>query len=83
MTSWDLPKLWTELTKIGHIFRKQSTLKNKVFKKIINKVGLLVSNSSQKKMERFDQFLMQKKDFKGQNFAIFDKVVHKSDDDMI
>ena len=26
------PKLWTEPTKIGHIFRKQSTLKIKVFK---------------------------------------------------
>ena len=28
-----IAKKWTELTKIGHIFRKQSTLKIKVFKK--------------------------------------------------
>ena len=28
-------------------------------------------------LERFDQFLMQKKKFESQNFAIFDKVVHK------
>ena len=37
-------------------------------------------------MERFNQFLMQKKDFESQNFAIFDKVVNnfgKSDEDMI
>ena len=40
LTSWYLlakskvPKLWTEVTKIGHIFRKQSTLK---IKKIIIK----------------------------------------------
>ena len=33
MPSSDLPKLWTEPTKIGHIFRKQSTLRIKVFKK--------------------------------------------------
>ena len=32
MSSSDLPKLWTELTKIGHIFSKKSTLKVKVFK---------------------------------------------------
>ena len=37
-------------------------------------------------MERFNQFLMQKKDFESQNFAIFEEVVHnfgRSDDDMI
>ena len=42
--------------------------------------------NSQKKMERFNQFLMEKKDFESQNFAIFDKVGHnfgKSDEDMI
>ena len=33
MPSSDQPKLWTGLTKIGHIFRKQSTLTIKVFKK--------------------------------------------------
>ena len=36
MSSSDLPKLWTEPTKNGHIFRKQSTNKIK-FKKIIFK----------------------------------------------
>ena len=29
----DLPKLWTEPTKIGHIFRKQTTEKIEIFKK--------------------------------------------------
>ena len=33
----DLTKLWTELTKIGHMFRKQSTLKIKVFTSLIYK----------------------------------------------
>ena len=34
MSSSDLPKLWTEPTKIGHIFRKQSMyFKIIVFKK--------------------------------------------------
>ena len=37
MTSSDLPKLWTEQTKIGHIFRKRSTLKIKNFKNFIYK----------------------------------------------
>ena len=32
-----LSELWTEWTKNGHIFRKQSTLKIKFSKKIINK----------------------------------------------
>ena len=38
-----------------------------------------------KKWDRFDQFQKLKNDFKSQNFAIFDKVVHnfgKSDEDM-
>ena len=36
MPSQDLTKLWTELTKIGQIFSKWSTLKIKVFKKFQN-----------------------------------------------
>ena len=45
-----------------------------------------VQSQFTEKMERFNQFLMQKKDFESQNFAIFDKVGHnfgKSDEDMI
>ena len=82
MLSSDLPKLWTELTKIGHIFRKQSTLKIKVS---FIKVDLLVKYSSQKKKsERFGWFLMPKNE--STNFANFEDVVHnfgKSDDDII
>ena len=37
MSSSDLPKLWTEPTKIRQIFRKQSALKIKVFKNFVNK----------------------------------------------
>ena len=37
MLSSDLPKLWTDLTKIGHTFRIQSTLKIKVFENFIHK----------------------------------------------
>ena len=46
-------KIMNKADKKGHIFRKLSTLKIKVLKK----VGVLVSDSSQKKnWERFDQF---------------------------
>ena len=37
MSLSDLQKLWTESTKIGHIFRKQSTLKSKFSKDFIYK----------------------------------------------
>ena len=43
----NLPKLWIEPTKFGHIFRKQSSLKIKHLKKSI-KIGLLVQYSSKK-----------------------------------
>ena len=55
MSSSDLPELWTEPTKIGHIFRKQSTyFKNQSSQKIsFVKVDLLlVQYSSQKKKFR-------------------------------
>ena len=53
MSSSDLPKIWTEPTKIGHIFTKQSTLKIKVFKKFsFIKVDLLVKYSSYKKNQK-------------------------------
>ena len=71
MSSSDLPKLWSKSTKIGHIFRKQSILKIKVFKT---------------NLERFDQFSTLKNDFEHQNFEIFEENVHnfvKSDDDII
>ena len=50
MSSSDLPKLWTEPTKIGHIFRKQSTLKIKDFKKF--HLYKLISYSSEKKNQK-------------------------------
>ena len=82
MSSSDLPKLWTEPTKIGHIFRKQKFQKNSFIK-----VDLLVNYSLQKKKsERFGWFLMPKNDFESTNFANFEEVVHnfgRSDDDMI
>ena len=40
----------------------------------------------EKNLEGFGQFLMLKKDFESQNFAIFEEVVHnfgRSDDDII
>ena len=59
----------------------------KIFKNIfLLKVGLLVQYSSNKKMERFDQFSTLKIDFENQNFEMFDEVVHnfgKSDGDII
>ena len=60
MSSSDLPKLWTEPTKIRHIFRRQSTLKIKFFqywsfqKILFIKVDLLVKYSSQKKIRNIE-----------------------------
>ena len=83
MSSSDQPKLWTEPTKIGHIFRNQSTLKIKVFKRD----DFLVKYSSQKrKSERFNWFLMPKNDFESTNFANYEEIIHnfgRSDDEMI
>ena len=70
MSSSDLPKLWTEPTKIRHNFRKQS------FQKIsFIKIDLPVG-----------WFLMPKNDFESTNFANFEEVVHnlgRSDNDVI
>ena len=79
--SSDLPKLRTELTKIGHIFRKESTIKTKVFKKF----RLLKLIFTEKKIGNI-QFLMPKNDLETTNFANFEEVVHnfgRSDNDMI
>ena len=76
MASSDLPKSWTELTKIMFICGKQITLK-----KFISQILF-----TEKKSERFSWFLMPKNDFEGTNFAHFEEVVHNfgwSDDDMI
>ncbi len=70
MLSSDLPKLWTETTKILSI--KVGLL--------------IKYSSQKKSLERFDQFSTLKNDFECTNFAIFDKVVHnfgKSDDALI
>ena len=88
MSTSDLPKLWTEQIKIGHIFRKKKYFINLSFQKhLLIKVDLLVKYSSQKKKsERFGWFLMPKNDFESTNFANFEEVVHnfgRSDDDMI
>ena len=84
MSSSDLPKLCTVPTKIGHIFRKQRTLKIKVFKKFNLSPSQIFFR--EKKSERFSWFLMPKNDFESTNFANFEEVVHNfgwSDDDMI
>ena len=54
MSLSDLPNLWTEPTKIGYIFRKQSTyFKNQSFQNIsFIKVDLLVKYSSEKKNQK-------------------------------
>ena len=59
MSLSDLPKLWTEPTKIGHIFRKQSISKSWLPSPIFFK---------EKKLERFNQFSTMKNDFENQNF---------------
>ena len=81
-----LPK--PELTKIGHIFRKQSTyIKNQSFQKIsLIKVDLLVKYSLQKKKIRKIRFIFDAVKLLCTNFANFEEVVHNfgwSDDDMI
>jgi hypothetical protein len=87
MSSSDLPKLWTEPTKIGYIVNRVH-YKSQSFQKIpLIKVGLLIKYFSKKNfLERFDQFKTLKNDFETQNFEIFDKVIHsfgKSDDVII
>ena len=67
MSLSDLSRLWTEPTKIGHIFKKQSFQK-----KSFKKVNLLAKYSLQKKNpEKLGWFLMPKNDFKSTNFANF------------
>ena len=84
MSSWDLPKLWTTPTKIGHIgyFNNQSFQKSSFIK-----VDTLVDYFSQEKnSERFSWFLKPKNNFDHTNFANFEEVVHnfgRSDDDMV
>ena len=88
MSSSDLPKLGTELTKIGHIFRKQNTHKRSKFSdNFIDKSWSpsLLFFTERKKIERFDWFLMPKNDFESTNFTNLEEVVHNfgwSDDDM-
>ena len=86
MTLSDLPKLWTEQTKIGHIIRKQSTLRIKVFKKIHESWSPSHIFFTEKKSESFGWFLITKNDFESTNFENFEEVVHnfgRSDNDMI
>ena len=73
MSSLNLPKLWTELTKIGHIFRKQIAMKNSICK---SWSCSLILFTGKKTSERFRWFLMLKNDFESQNFAIFEEVVY-------
>ena len=86
MSSSDLPKLWTEVTKIGHIFRKQSTLKSKFSKKLIYKSWFLSQIFFTKKIRKIPLIFYAEKDFETTKFAIFEEVVHnfgRLDDDMI
>ena len=87
MSSSEQPKLWTELTKIRHIFRKQSTLKVKAFKNVIIKSSSPVKYSLQKKKLRKILLIFDAEKWLWKyDFEIFDKVVHnfgKSKDDMI
>ena len=72
-----LPKFWTEPTKIGHIFRKQSISKSWLPSPIFFK---------EKKLERFNQSSTPKNDVENKNFEIFEEVPHnfgKSDVDII
>ena len=76
MASSDLPKSWTELTKIMFICGKRITLK-----KFISQILF-----TEKKSERFSWFLMPKSDFESTNFANYEEVVHnfgRSDDEMM
>ena len=58
MSSSDLPKLWTEPTKIGHIFRKYSILKKSKFSKTFPLKGVPSPTFfKERKLDRFDQFL--------------------------
>ena len=86
MSLSDLPKFQTELTKIGHIFRKQSTLEIKVFEHFTYKSWSPIQIFfTEKKWERYGWFLMPKNDFECTNFANFVEVVYnfgRYDDDM-
>ena len=64
-TSWNLRRLWTELTKIRHVFRKQNTLKIRVSKKFHSQKLVSWSNilHRKKKFGRCGVFLMPKNDF--------------------
>ena len=88
MSSSYLPKLWTELTKIGHIFRKQSTLNSNFSKNFIYKSWSpsQIFFTEKKNSERLGWFLMLKNDFESTNFAKFEEVIHnfgRSEDDKI
>ena len=80
-------KLWTEPTKIGHIFKKQSTLKIKVFNNSIYKrwSSSQIFFTEKKNQKYLVDFLCQKMT-KSTNFANFEEVFHnfgRCDDDMI
>ena len=75
MSSSDLPKLWRELTKSGHIFRKQRS----TFYLVVFLEDFFFS-------EIFHEFSTLRNVFENQNLEILGKAVHdfgKSDDDMI
>ena len=85
MSPSDLPKFWTEPTKLGTFL--ENKVRKKFLKKII-KVRLLVQYSSKNFLggERFNQFSTLKDDFESHIFEMFKEVVHnfgKSDGDII
>ena len=82
MSSSDLPKLWTESTKIGHIFKKQSFQKKIIYKSWSPSQIFCTEKKVQK--DSVD-FWCQKMPFKVQIFANFEEVVYNfgRSDDMI
>ena len=69
MSTSDLPKLRTELTKIRHIFRKYSKYYKK-FSKVFNNKSWSKNFHRKKNLVIFDA----ENDFESHNFAIFEEV---------
>ena len=89
MSSSDLPKFinradinWAYFQKIKYILKKPTFSKNFTGKSWSPNLIFFI----EKKSESFCCFLMLKKDFESQNFAIFEEVVRnfdRSDEDII
>ena len=78
MSSSDLPKLWTEATKIGHTNYFQN--QNLIYKSWFS-YSLIFPTKKKNNSERFGWFLMPKNALERTNFAIHNFC--RSDDNMI